>query len=69
MANTFSALKNKTLNMDCLIFLGSFSAYLYSIYAMFTGEEVYFDSSAMIITLILLGRFIESSIKTESFKR
>lgn len=66
--NSIKSLKNRTLNMDILIFMGSFFAYSYSIYAMFSGKEVYFDSSAMIITLILLGRFIESSIKLKASK-
>ncbi|MCA1926834.1 MAG: cation-translocating P-type ATPase [Calditerrivibrio sp.] len=66
--NSIKSLKNRTLNMDILIFMGSFFAYSYSIYAMLNGKEVYFDSSAMIITLILLGRFIESSIKLKASK-
>jgi heavy metal translocating P-type ATPase len=59
-------IKNRTLNMDTLIFAGSFSAYAYSIAIMITGsetQEVYFDTSAMIITLILLGRYIEAGAK------
>ena len=45
------------------MFTGSFSAYLYSIAMIFRGGEVYFDTSAMIITLILLGRYIEANAK------
>lgn len=68
IVNSIKSLNNRTLNMDVLIVLGSFSAYLYSIYAMFSGLEVYFDSAAMIITLILLGRFIEATIKVKASK-
>jgi len=57
------ALRNMTLNMDVLIALGAFSAYLLSIRQMLIGGEVYFDTSAMIITLVLLGRLLENSAK------
>ena len=49
--------------MDSLISIGAGSAFLYSIYGMFAGGEVYFDTAAMIITLILLGRYLESVAK------
>lgn len=61
--NSCRALKNRVLNMDVLVFLGSFSAYLYSVGAVFSTQEVYFDTACMIITLILLGRFIETGAK------
>lgn len=55
--------RNRTLNMDVLIALGALSAYVLSIRQMFIGGEVYFDTSAMIITLVLLGRLLENSAK------
>lgn len=64
--NSIKAFKNKTLTMDTLVFLGSFSAYSYSVAAVFTGHEVYFDTSSMIIMLILLGRFIETGAKVRT---
>lgn len=56
-------LKRLNFNMDVLIALGSISAYIYSISQIPGGGEVYFDTSAMIITLILLGRYIETGAK------
>jgi Cu2+-exporting ATPase len=56
-------LRNLHFNMDLLIMTGAGSAYLYSIYEMFSGGKVYFDTAAMIITLILLGRYIEAGAK------
>jgi len=50
-------------NMDLLIVTGAGSAYLYSVYEIFSKGEVYFDTAAMIITLILLGRYIEAGAK------
>ncbi|HYA31559.1 MAG TPA: heavy metal translocating P-type ATPase, partial [Thermodesulfovibrionales bacterium] len=66
LKNTVLGLRNSTFNMDTLIFFGSFSAYAYSVIVIFIGGEVYFDTSAMIITLILLGRFIESDAKARA---
>ncbi|MCX8083377.1 MAG: heavy metal translocating P-type ATPase [Calditerrivibrio sp.] len=66
--NSIKSLKNRVLSMDILVSLGTLSAYFYSIFALFTEREIYFDSVAMIITLILLGRFIESSIKLKGSK-
>ena len=65
----FVALKNKIANMDTLIAVGTSAAYGYSIVATFfpnffrgAGLEVniYFDTAAIIITLILLGRLLEA---------
>lgn len=66
--NTFKSLKTKNLNMDVLVFLGSYTAYFYSIFAVFANNEIYFDTSAMIITLILLGRYIELEARTKASK-
>lgn len=61
--NTIIGLRSMTVNMDTLVFLGSFSSYAYSIFMIFKDGEVYFDTSSMIITLILLGRVIDSGMK------
>jgi len=63
LANTVIAIRRRAAGMDTLVFLGSFSAYAYSVAMIFTGGEVYFDTTAMIITLILLGRYLEASAK------
>ena len=59
-------LKILRFNMDSLIAIGALSAFLYSVYGLFTGGQVFFDTAAMLITLILLGRFIESSAKARA---
>jgi len=52
--------KNKVVNMDTLVVSGAVSAYIYSIYAMTTQRgEVYFDSVVMIITFVLVGKYLE----------
>jgi len=53
------SLKNRTPNMDLLIAIGALVSYGYSINAMLTGGEVYFETAAMIVTLLLIGRLLE----------
>lgn len=60
---SFSALKHFHFTMDTLVAIGAGTSYLYSVAAIFLGYETYFDTSVMIITLILLGRFIEAGAK------
>jgi cation-transporting ATPase V/Cu+-exporting ATPase len=50
-------------NMDTLISLGSLSAYLYSLWALWNGEHVFFETAGVIITLIVLGRSLEARAK------
>jgi len=67
-AGTYRALRNKTANMDTLIAIGTSAAYFYSTAVVLfpsamAFEHVYFDTSALIISLILLGKFLESRAK------
>ncbi|WP_181566298.1 heavy metal translocating P-type ATPase [Helicobacter monodelphidis] len=55
----YYAIKNRALSMDTLVVSGSTLAYLYSIYAAFVGLETYFESITMIITFVLIGKFLE----------
>ena len=63
------ALFHLTPNMDTLIAVGSGAAMVYSVYAMFRisrgyyGHHLYFESAAMILTLISLGKFLEAGAK------
>jgi heavy metal translocating P-type ATPase len=58
-----NAIRTRHLSMDVLVALGAGSAYIYSIVALLTGQEVYFDTTATILTLITLGRYFELSAK------
>jgi Cu+-exporting ATPase len=52
--------KNNIVNMDTLVASGALFAYIYSIYATITKSgEVYFDSVVMIITFVLVGKYLE----------
>jgi len=60
------SLKNKSANMDVLVAMGSSVAYFYSLAVLYfpsVGAHVYFETSAVIITLIKLGKMLESRTK------
>ncbi len=60
----WSALQNKSANMDTLIAVGTSAAYFFSIAAL-SGfvEEQYFEVSATLITLVILGKYLEAVAK------
>ncbi len=60
---TWSGIKNLSTSMDTLVVVGTSSAYFYSVYTMFFGGQMYFDTAVVIITLILLGKYLESRAK------
>ncbi len=64
-SGAFLALKNGSANMDVLIALGSSVAYFYSLVITLSqsAEHVYFETAAVIITLIRLGKYLEAKAK------
>ena len=62
----FKSIRNKSANMDVLVALGSSVAYFYSLVILFVpglGQHVYFETAAVIITLIKLGKMLEARTK------
>jgi len=62
----WTALKNRSSNMDTLIVLGTSAAYFYSLYIVFFAIEQtgqYFEAATTIITLILMGKMLEMIAK------
>jgi P-type Cu+ transporter len=59
------SLRNGSANMDVLVAMGSSVAYIFSIFIMlgFLPGHVYFETAAVIITLIRLGKFLEARAK------
>jgi cation-transporting ATPase V len=56
--------RRRAVNMDTLIALGTLAAFAYSTWALLAGEpDLYFDSSAVIISFLLLGRYLEARAK------
>ncbi|MBP2679409.1 MAG: copper-translocating P-type ATPase, partial [Deltaproteobacteria bacterium] len=58
--------RHGAFGMDALVFLGSFSAYGYSTVSLLLGGEVYFDTATMILTILLLGRYIEAGARARA---
>ncbi|MDP1728867.1 MAG: heavy metal translocating P-type ATPase, partial [archaeon] len=63
--SAWGALKNKTANMDTLIALGTSAAYFYSVYVVFFNpmQDQYFEAAAVLITFVILGRYLEAIAK------
>lgn len=66
--DAYYALKNKSANMSVLVALGTSAAYFFSLAVTFWGEQigamhVYYETSAIIITLIILGKMLEAIAK------
>lgn len=63
----YHALKNRTGNMDLLIAIGTSAAYFYSLAVTFVPalaeEGVFYETSAMLITFVLLGKLLEARAK------
>lgn len=60
----YIALRNGSANMDVLVALGTSAAYFYSITNLLLGiHELYFETSALLITLILVGKLLEARAK------
>lgn len=62
--NAYFSLKHGQISMDFLVIFGASLAYTYSLWAMFSrGGEVYFDSVAMIICFVFVGKYLEVLVK------
>ncbi len=64
----YKALRNGAANMDVLIAMGSSAAYFYSIPVLigWLSGHVYFETAAVIITLIILGKYLEARAKGQT---
>ncbi len=69
----WNTLKHKTFDMNMLVAIGTSSAYLYSVLVTFfpdviniTAKNVYYDTAGVIITLIILGRYLEAKAKSKT---
>ncbi|PYF02630.1 Cu+-exporting ATPase [Ureibacillus chungkukjangi] len=69
---SYKALRNGSANMDVLVAMGTSAAYFYSLYQTIVrsdthhGPQLYFETSAVLITLILLGKLFEAKAKGRS---
>ena len=61
-SSAWAAFKHHNANMNTLIAVGTSIAYFYSIFAMFTGREVYFETAAYVTVFVLLGDALEEKM-------
>ncbi|PIP38072.1 MAG: cation-transporting ATPase PacS, partial [Desulfobacterales bacterium CG23_combo_of_CG06-09_8_20_14_all_51_8] len=65
----FKSLRNRSANMDVLVAMGSSAAYFYSLAVLVlphAGDHVYFETAAVIIVLIKLGKILETRAKRKT---
>lgn len=68
MQSAWASFKKHNSNMDTLVALGTTVAYVYSLFALFAGLPVYFESAGFIIFFILLGQVFEERMRKNASK-
>ena len=66
--SAWKAVRARAGNMDLLVAIGTTAAYALSVYLLFTQgvEHLYFEASAVVITLVLLGKWLEGRAKRQT---
>jgi len=64
--SAWASFKKHHSNMDTLVALGTLVAYVYSVFAFFTGQPVYFEAAGFIIFFILLGQIFEERMRNNA---
>jgi P-type Cu+ transporter len=62
----WKALRGGTANMDVLVALGTSAAYAFSVFGLFSGHHLYFEAGAVVIALVLLGKYLEARAKAKA---
>lgn len=62
----FASFKNHHATMNTLVAVGTGVAYFYSIFAMFTGRAVYFESAAFVTVFVMLGDLMEEKMHSNA---
>lgn len=68
LRSAWASFKKHSANMNTLVAVGTSVAYLYSIFALFTGREVYFESAAFVLIFVLLGDAMEEKMHNNASK-
>ena len=66
LQSAYRGARHRRVNMDTLIALGTLAAYLYSLWSLLYGGHLYFETAGVIITFLLLGRFLEHCSKSRA---
>lgn len=63
----WTAIRNRTGNMDLLVSIGTLAAYGLSVYMVWQGQtHIYFEASASVVTLVMLGKWLEGRAKRQT---
>lgn len=63
LEGAWQSIRSRRPGMDLLIAVGALTAWIYSTWALVSGQETYYESAAMIVTFVLLGRLLELSVR------
>ena len=66
LASGLSRARHLTANMDTLIAIGTLAAFFYSTYELLAGGDLYFETAALLIAFILLGRYFEARARSRA---
>ncbi len=58
--------RHRSANMDTLVAVGTLAAFFYSTYELFAGGHLYFETSALLIAFLSLGRYFETRTKRQA---
>lgn len=64
--SAWASFKKHHSNMDTLVAIGTATAYFYSIYALLTHKQVFFESAAFVTTFVLLGQVFEERMRNNA---
>ncbi|MEA2433064.1 MAG: P-type Cu+ transporter [Actinomycetota bacterium] len=63
LVSAYRRARHFAANMDTLVAVGTLAAYGYSVYGIFAGDELYFETAGVIITFLVLGKYFEHRSK------
>jgi len=66
LASGFARVRHLSANMDTLIAIGTLAAFLFSTYELIAGGDLYFETAALLISFILLGRYLEARARSRA---
>ncbi|AQW20759.1 copper-translocating P-type ATPase [Lentilactobacillus curieae] len=66
LQSAWASFKKHHSNMDTLVAIGTATAYFYSIYAMISGQPVFFESATFVTTFVLLGQVFEERMRNNA---
>ena len=66
LLSAFKQARHRSTNMDTLVAIGTLAAYFYSVVSLFGHGDLYFETAAVIITFLLLGKYFEHRSKSRA---